>query len=46
LRRAHPRLDGAEGMFGGLAALAHLLRVLVEAALHGLENLPTNPGKS
>jgi hypothetical protein len=26
-------------MFGGLVALAHLLRVLVEAALHGLQHM-------
>jgi hypothetical protein len=26
-------------MLGGLAPLAHLLRVLVEPALHGLENM-------
>ncbi len=32
VRRTHSRLDGAEGMLDGLAAVAHLLRMLVEAA--------------
>src|SRR5271170_2230585 len=36
---SHPGLDGAEGMFDRLAALAHLLRMLVEPALNGFENL-------
>ena len=34
-----PGLDGAEGMFDRLAALAHLLRMLVEPALNGFENV-------
>src|ERR1700724_475699 len=36
---SHPGLDGAEGMFDRLAALAHLLRMLVEPALNGFENV-------
>ena len=32
VRRAHSRRDGAEGMLDGLAAVARLLRMLVEAA--------------
>ena len=32
-------LDGAEGMFDRLTALAHLLRMLAEPALHRLENV-------
>jgi hypothetical protein len=36
---SHPGLDGAEGMFDRLAALAHLLRLLVEPALNGFENV-------
>ncbi len=35
----HPRLDGPEGMLDGFAARAHLVRLLVEAALHGFENM-------
>jgi hypothetical protein len=36
---SHPGLDGAKGMFDRLAALAHLLRMLVEPALNGFENV-------
>ena len=36
---AHPGLDRAEGMLDRLAPLAHLLRMLVEPALYGLENM-------
>src|SRR4029077_5773476 len=35
----HPGLDRAEGMLDRLAPLAHLLRMLVEPALHCLENV-------
>ena len=37
MRRPHPHLQRTEGMFGGLAALMHGLRVLVEALLYGLQ---------
>jgi len=36
---AHPGLDRAEGMLDRLAPLAHFLRMLVEPALHCLENV-------
>src|SRR6185503_5953376 len=36
---AHPRLHRAEWMLDGLAALTHLLRVLIEPALDGLEDM-------
>ncbi len=36
---SHPGLDRAEGMLDRLAPLAHLLRMLVEPALHRLENV-------
>ena len=36
---SHPGLDGAEGMFDRLASLAHFLRMLVEPALNGFENV-------
>ena len=39
VRCAHPGLDRAEGMLNRLAPLAHLLRMLVEPALHRLENM-------
>jgi hypothetical protein len=39
VRRAHPRLHRAEWMFDGFAPLPHLLRVLIEPALDGLENM-------
>jgi hypothetical protein len=38
---SHPGLDGAEGMFDRLAALAHLLRMLVEPALNGFDYGPS-----
>ncbi len=31
---SHPHLDGAEGMFDRFSALAHLVRMGVEARLH------------
>ncbi len=36
---SHPGLDGSERMFGRLAPLAHLLRMLVEPELYGFENV-------
>ena len=36
---SHPGLDRAEGMLDRLTPLAHLLRMLVEPALHRLENV-------
>ena len=36
---AHPELDGAERMLDRLAALAHLLRMLIKAALDGFKQL-------
>ena len=38
VRRAHPGLDRAEGVFDGLSPHAHGRRVLVEAPLHGFEH--------
>jgi hypothetical protein len=38
---AHAGLDGPEGMLGGLAALTHGLRVLVEPLLDRFENTAT-----
>ena len=40
---AHPELDGAEPMLNGLAPLAHLLRMLFEPLLDGLENILVFP---
>jgi len=37
VRRPHPHLQRAKGMFGRLATLAHRLRVPVEALLHSLQ---------
>src|SRR6516162_5657130 len=37
--RSHPRLERAERMLDRLAPLAHFLRVLVEPALDGFENM-------
>src|SRR5262245_3004371 len=37
--RSHPRLDRAERMLDGLAPLAHLLRMLVQPALHRFNNV-------
>ncbi len=37
--RPHPRLDRAKGMFNCLTPLAHGLRVLIEALLHGLDDM-------
>ena len=37
--RSHPGLDGSEWMLDGFATLAHLLRMLVETSLDGLENV-------
>ena len=36
---AHPGLDGPERVLDGFAPLAHLLRMLVEASLDGLEKV-------
>src|ERR1700693_5485214 len=36
---SHPGLDRAEGMLDRLTSLAHLLRVLIEPALHHLDNV-------
>ena len=36
---SHPGLDGAEGMLNRLAALAHLLRVLVKSLLDNFKNM-------
>src|SRR4029434_6970398 len=36
---SHPGLDRAERMLDRLAPLAHLLRILIEPALHRLENV-------
>ena len=36
---AHPRLDRAEGMLDRLTSLPHLFRMLIEPALHRLENV-------
>jgi hypothetical protein len=39
VRRPHPHLQRAKGMFGRLATLAHGLRVLVEALLYRLQHM-------
>ncbi len=39
VRRSHPRLDGSKRMLNGFTPLAHLLRVLVEPSLDGLEDV-------
>ena len=39
VRRPHPHLERAKGMFGGLATLAHGLRILVEALLDGIQDM-------
>jgi hypothetical protein len=39
----HPDLNRAKGMLGRLAPLAHLLRMLVEPALDGLEKYAHAP---
>lgn len=39
VRSSHPGFDRAEGVLDRLAPLAHLLRMLVEPALHRLENV-------
>ena len=36
---SHPGFDRAEGMLDHLAPLAHLLRMLIEPALHCLEDV-------
>ncbi len=43
VRRAHPGLDGAERVLGRLAPPTHLLRMLVEPLLDGLENVLVLP---
>jgi hypothetical protein len=45
VRSPHPRLDSAEGMLDRLASLAHLLRMLVEPALNGFENMLMLPSR-
>ena len=40
---AHPGLDGAERVLDRLTALPHLLRMLIEPALHRLENVLVLP---
>jgi hypothetical protein len=45
VRRTHPHLERAEGMFGRLAAHAHRLRVLIETLLHGFEHVPVLPSR-
>src|SRR4249920_2425661 len=40
---AHPGLDGAKRVLDRLAPLAHLLRMLVEPALHRFENMLVLP---
>jgi hypothetical protein len=48
VRRAHARLDNAEGLLDRLAPLAHGLRILVRPPLNGLEHMlvlpPRDPG--
>ncbi len=41
--RSHPVFDGAEGMLDGFAALTHLLGMLVEPLLDGLEDMLVLP---
>jgi len=45
VRRSHPHLQRAEGMFDRLATLAHGLRVLVETFLYGLEYMLMLPAR-
>jgi hypothetical protein len=42
---SHPRLDCAERMLDRLAPLAHFFRMLVEPALHGVENMLMLPAR-
>src|SRR5262249_40883120 len=42
----HPHLERGEGVFGGFAALAHGLWVLVEALLHGLQYMLMLPPRN
>lgn len=39
VRRPHPCLEGAEGVFDGLPADAHLVRIVVKTLLHRLEHV-------
>jgi hypothetical protein len=41
----HAGLDGAEGMFDRLTSLAQFLRVLVEPALNGFQNVLMLPSR-
>jgi hypothetical protein len=43
VRRAHARLNRAEGVLDRLAPLAHGLRILVEPPLHGLKHMLVLP---
>ena len=42
----HSHLERGEGVFGGFAALAHGLRVLIEALLHGLQDMLMLPARN
>ena len=46
VRRLHPHLQCAEGMFGRLATLAHGLRVSVEAFLYRLQHMLMLPARN
>jgi hypothetical protein len=45
VRRPHPHLQRAEGMFRRLATLAHGLGVLVETLLYGLQYMLVLPAR-
>ena len=45
VRRPHPHLQRTKGMLGCLATLAHRVRVLIEALLHGLEQVLMLPSR-
>ena len=45
MRRPHPHLQCAEGMFDRLTALAHGVRVLVEALLYRLQHMLMLPAR-
>src|SRR5262249_14107373 len=45
MRRPHPHLQRAKGMLGGLATLAHSVRVLVEPLLYGLQHMLMLPAR-
>ena len=46
MRCAHAHLDGSERMLDGLAADAHGLRVLIETALHVLQEVLVLPARN